>query len=161
MGPIRLVAGSEGLVALSWNDRLADVRRHLARHLGDVDIAEVDGLPNFTAAIVAYFDGDIAALSDLAVRPPGTAFQRSVWAALRTIPAGSTWSYAALARAVGRPRAYRAVAQANGANPIPLVIPCHRVIAADGGLGGFSAGLHRKRFLLAHERCWPHQRKTG
>jgi methylated-DNA-[protein]-cysteine S-methyltransferase len=74
-----------------------------------------------------------------------------VWKTLQRIPAGQTWSYAELARAVGRPDAVRAVGAANGANPIPIVIPCHRVIGADGRLVGYGGGLERKRWLLAHE----------
>jgi methylated-DNA-[protein]-cysteine S-methyltransferase len=81
----------------------------------------------------------------------GTAFQRSVWSALASIPYGETWSYAELAAAVGRPTAYRAVGQANGVNPIPIILPCHRVVASGGGLGGYGGGLAMKRALLALE----------
>jgi methylated-DNA-[protein]-cysteine S-methyltransferase len=83
----------------------------------------------------------------------GTAFQRRVWRELAKVPFGATVSYGELARRVGRPGAARAVGQAVGANPIPILIPCHRVICSDGGLGGFSAGLEIKRWLLAHEGC--------
>ncbi len=103
------------------------------------------------AAFKAYFDGDIAALDRLPVAPMGTPFQQRVWAALRRIPAGSAISYGALAAWIGQPGAARAVGQANGRNPVPLVIPCHRVIASTGRLGGYSSGLDRKRWLLAHE----------
>jgi len=82
----------------------------------------------------------------------GTAFQQSVWNALRRIPAGQTRSYAEVARAIGRPHAVRAVGQACGANPIPVLVPCHRVLAAHGKLGGFSAGLDWKQKLLAREK---------
>ena len=100
----------------------------------------------------AYFDGDLAALDAIEVEPLwGTAFQRRVWAALRTIPTGATVSYAQLARRIRAPKAVRAVGAANGANPIPLVLPCHRVIASGGGLGGYGGGLPMKRWLLAHE----------
>jgi methylated-DNA-[protein]-cysteine S-methyltransferase len=100
----------------------------------------------------AYFAGDLDAIADLPVRfERGTAFQREVWDALRTIPLGETISYAELARRVGRPGAYRAVGAANGQNPVGVVVPCHRVIAADGTLGGYGGGLDRKRWLLAHE----------
>jgi AraC family transcriptional regulator of adaptative response/methylated-DNA-[protein]-cysteine methyltransferase len=84
----------------------------------------------------------------------GSPFQELVWDALRAIPPGQTCSYAQLAGAIGRPRAVRAVARANGANPFAIIIPCHRVIDADGGLGGDGGGLPRKRWLLEHEqRC--------
>ena len=88
---------------------------------------------------------------DLPLDPPGTAFQRRVWSALRTIPYGTTVSYSELARRLGDVRATRAVGAANGKNPIPIVVPCHRVIGARGELTGFGGGLDRKRWLLEHE----------
>jgi methylated-DNA-[protein]-cysteine S-methyltransferase len=88
---------------------------------------------------------------DLPLLPVGTAFQRRVWQALRQIPFGATASYREIARAIGQPTACRAVGGANGRNPIPIVIPCHRVIGAGGALVGFSAGLQRKVWLLEHE----------
>jgi O-6-methylguanine DNA methyltransferase len=87
----------------------------------------------------------------------GTPFQRSVWAALEAIPYGETRSYAQIARQIGKPAAVRAVGAANGANPVPLIVPCHRVIAADGRLGGYGGGLELKRRLLAMEQSAPHQ----
>jgi len=99
----------------------------------------------------AYFAGEIGALDDLDVDPSGTEFQRAVWAELRRIPAGETISYSQLAQRIGKPRAVRAVGAANGRNPIGIVVPCHRVIGADGSLTGFGGGLHVKRFLLDHE----------
>ncbi len=99
-----------------------------------------------------YFDGQLDALDDVPVRfDRGTPFQQEVWEALRGIPVGETISYAELARRVGRPTGFRAVGSANGRNPIAVVVPCHRVIAADGSLGGYSGGLDNKRWLLAHE----------
>jgi len=104
------------------------------------------------AALEAYFAGDLGALARIPVRfDRGTEFQREVWTALQGIPLGETISYAELARRVGRPSAFRAVGSANGQNPIGIVVPCHRVIAADGKLGGYAGGLDRKRWLLAHE----------
>ena len=88
----------------------------------------------------------------------GTAFQNKVWRRLMKIPYGQTISYAGLARAIGRPKATRAVANACGQNPLPILIPCHRVIASDGKLGGYSSGLKRKRWLLRHERCHPFEK---
>jgi methylated-DNA-[protein]-cysteine S-methyltransferase len=102
--------------------------------------------------LVAYFGGDLAALTRIPVRlDRGTDFQREVWTALQGIPVGETISYAELARRVGHPSAFRAVGSANGQNPIGIVVPCHRVIAADGTLGGYAGGLERKRWLLEHE----------
>ena len=88
---------------------------------------------------------------ELALDPPGTDFQRQVWAALRAIPYGTTVSYGELARRLGDVRATRAVGAANGKNPIPIIVPCHRVIGARGELTGFGGGLDRKRWLLEHE----------
>jgi methylated-DNA-[protein]-cysteine S-methyltransferase len=103
-------------------------------------------------ALEAYFEGQVAAIESVRTLARGTAFQLLVWSALREIPAGSTLSYGALAAKIGRPAAVRAVGAANGANPIPVVVPCHRVIGADSSLTGFGGGLERKRWLLAHER---------
>jgi methylated-DNA-[protein]-cysteine S-methyltransferase len=101
--------------------------------------------------LTAYFRGLPADFAALSLDPRGTPFQLRVWQELRRIPQGTKISYRELARRVGSPRGFRAVGQANGANPIPLIIPCHRVIAADGSLGGYSLGLERKRWLLKHE----------
>ena len=103
-----------------------------------------------TRQLEEYFAGQ-RQVFDLALNLHGSAFQLEVWRALGRIPFGDSTSYGALARALGRPQSARAVGQANGANPIPIVIPCHRVIAGDGRLGGFSGGLKVKRWLLTHE----------
>ncbi|MCJ7437845.1 MAG: methylated-DNA--[protein]-cysteine S-methyltransferase [Acidimicrobiia bacterium] len=109
----------------------------------------------------AYFAGNLAAVAEIPVRfDRGTVFQREVWTALQDIPVGETISYAELARRVGRPQAFRAVGSANGQNPIGIVVPCHRVIAADGTLGGYAGGLDRKRWLLAHEGAMPAHEQT-
>jgi len=97
-----------------------------------------------------YFAGERREFS-VALEPAGTPFQMRVWQALRAIPYGETISYLELARRVESPRAFRAVGQANGRNPLSIIVPCHRVIAADGSLGGYGGGLERKRFLLALE----------
>lgn len=102
------------------------------------------------AQLAAYFAGTRRTFS-LPLRPRGTPFQMRVWTALREIPFGATISYGELARAIGRPSAVRAVGAANGANPLPIVVPCHRVIGADRSLTGFGGGIEVKRFLLAHE----------
>jgi len=106
----------------------------------------------FTEALRAYFDGDLRSF-DLPLAPEGTPFQLEAWSALRTIPFGQTLSYGQQARRVGRPKAARAVGAANGRNPIPIVIPCHRVVGARGDLVGFSSGLPIKRWLLEHEQA--------
>ena len=97
------------------------------------------------------FTGALTALDALPVATAGTPFQRAVWQALREIPCGTTVSYAALAQKIGKPSAMRAVGLANGSNPIGVVVPCHRVIGADGSLTGYGGGLDRKRWLLDHE----------
>ena len=97
-----------------------------------------------------YFRGSRTGF-DLPLEPGGTPFQRAVWDALRAIPYGTTTSYGALARRLGDPRATRAVGAANGQNPIPIVVPCHRVVGSRGELTGFGGGLERKRWLLEHE----------
>ena len=99
----------------------------------------------------AYFAGVRTDFAALTLDPRSTPFQLRVWQELRRIPWGQTISYGELARRVGNPKASRAVGQANAVNPIPLIIPCHRVIAVDGGLGGYSSGPNRKRWLLRHE----------
>jgi methylated-DNA-[protein]-cysteine S-methyltransferase len=136
------------------------MRRLLHAHYGGAQDALVAGAAPATIAdaLDAYFGGRLDALEALAVRTGGTAFQRRVWAALRRIPAGTTTSYGALARRIGRPTAWRAVGLANGANPIALVVPCHRVIGASGALTGFGGGIERKRWLLAHEAQHAHRR---
>lgn len=112
-----------------------------------------DGVPGRTPAserVRAYFDGDLRAFDGLALAPRGTPFQQRVWTLLRRIPAGETRTYGALAAELGTHP--RAVGSANGANPVGIAIPCHRVIGADGKLTGYAWGEDRKRWLLAHER---------
>jgi methylated-DNA-[protein]-cysteine S-methyltransferase len=102
------------------------------------------------AQLRSYFAGQRRDFS-LSLRAHGTPFQERVWTALRSIPFGATVSYGEIAHRIGRPSAVRAVGAANGANPLPIVVPCHRVIGADNSLTGFGGGLETKRFLLAHE----------
>jgi methylated-DNA-[protein]-cysteine S-methyltransferase len=100
-----------------------------------------------------YFAGELGAIDDLPVKTAGTPFQRAVWSALREIPLGATESYGKLAERIGRPTAVRAVGLANGSNPIGIVVPCHRVIGANGSLTGYGGGMERKRWLLEHEKA--------
>lgn len=142
------------LRSLEWEDKGDRMQRLLRVHCGESGyrLAELRTPSPARRAIEAYFEGDIDALDTLHTATRGTPLQRAVWAALRQIPAGTTTSYGRLARLIGNPTAVRAVGAANGANPIPVVVPCHRVIGADGSLTGFGGGLERKRWLLAHER---------
>jgi methylated-DNA-[protein]-cysteine S-methyltransferase len=98
-----------------------------------------------------YFAGDLRSLDEIEVEVHGTSFQRDVWMGLRTVAAGTTLSYSELARRVGVPAAVRAVGAANGANPVAVVLPCHRIIGSNGSLTGYGGGLDRKRWLLGHE----------
>lgn len=111
------------------------------------------------AQLEEYFEGHRQTF-DLPLAPEGTEFQQSVWQALTRIPYGETTSYGELARRIGKPQASRAVGLANGANPLPIVVPCHRVIGADGSLTGFGGGLDIKRKLLALERATIGERPT-
>ena len=151
VGELYLLARRRTLVSIMWSDRIEATERHLRRHMGTWTTESVDEIPVWCSAMNDYFHGELTAFNDLPIHPPGTAFQALVWAGLRTIPAGDCLSYQELAQAIGRPTSCRAVANANGKNPLPIVIPCHRVIGAHGQLGGFSAGLPRKRWLLRHE----------
>jgi methylated-DNA-[protein]-cysteine S-methyltransferase len=147
-----VIDDQERLRALDWEDYEARMRRLLRLHYGG-QVELVNGVTpaRVRAALTAYFEGSLAGIDDLQVETGGTPFQRSVWSALRTIRAGDTWSYRKLAERIGAPKAVRAVGLANGANPVGVVVPCHRVIGADGSLTGYGGGLDRKRWLLAHE----------
>lgn len=102
-------------------------------------------------AFADYFDGGVGALRKLPIRLDGTPFQNTMWTALRDIPPGETLAYGAFAQRLGRPRAARAVGHANGANPMSVVVPCHRLVGADGALTNYGGGLRRKRWLIDHE----------
>ena len=132
--------------------------RLLALHYGEVALAPGLAPAGVTAALDAYFAGDIAAIDPIPAVTAGTYFQREVWAALRTIGPGETLSYGELARLVGRPKASRAVGAANGANPVALIVPCHRVIGASGALTGYGGGMARKQWLIDRERRHTGQR---
>lgn len=127
--------------------------RLLRLHYGDnaVSLRTGQAPAELRARLDDYFSGALTALEDIEVMTGGTEFQRAVWAALRSIPAGETETYGTLAARVGRPRAVRAVGLANAASPISIVVPSHRIIGSNGRLTGFGAGLERKRWLLAHE----------
>jgi O-6-methylguanine DNA methyltransferase len=138
------------LVALAFSEHWDGIARRLRRRFGAFARRDGDPAP-LQAALDAYFAGDLTALDAVAVDPGGTDFQSAVWRSLRTVRTGGTTTYSALARQVGSPSAVRAVGAANGANPIWLVIPCHRAIGSDGSLTGYAGGLERKRWLLRHE----------
>ncbi|MEJ2673035.1 MAG: methylated-DNA--[protein]-cysteine S-methyltransferase [Deltaproteobacteria bacterium] len=147
LGPLRLYFSDQGLSALEFageESPSAPEQDTYPAHLQPlIDAAKRE--------LTAYFAGVDTDFASLTLDPQGTPFQRRVWQELRRIPRGQAISYMELAQRVGNPRASRAVGQANGRNPIPLIIPCHRVINANGGLGGYNSGLERKRWLLRHE----------
>jgi methylated-DNA-[protein]-cysteine S-methyltransferase len=145
LGPLTLRADDGVLSGLYMTDH-----RHgpAAADLGE---QVPDGLPAVREQLAAYFDGTLTAF-DLPLVLRGTAFQERVWAALRDIPYGVTTSYGELASAIGRASASRAVGLANGRNPVSIVVPCHRVVGANGSLTGYGGGMERKRHLLDLER---------
>jgi len=156
IGHALLVTDEEGrLRALDWEDHEERFLRLLRRFYGALALDEAAAPRAVREPLRRYFDGDLAALGDIAWRAPGTDFQRAVWTALTKIPAGETRSYAALATAIGKPSAVRAVGHANGANPLSIVVPCHRLIGSDGSLTGYGGGLARKRWLLEHAGAIP------
>jgi O-6-methylguanine DNA methyltransferase len=151
IGTLTMAATPDGLCAVTFEGDAAEIRHWLARRFGEFELRPVAALPKITAPLKAYFQGDLTALDRIPVDGGGTEFQREVWRRLRKIPAGATMAYGELAQAIRRPAATRAVAAANAHNPVPIVVPCHRVIAANGSLWGYGGGLDRKRWLLRHE----------
>ena len=154
VAPLLIVTDEPGVIrALDFADDEPRMQRLLGRHYGQYELVEGTVPSPVKAALDAYFLGDLAALDTLPTATGGTPFQRDVWQALRTIPAGNTQSYGTLAASLGRPGASRAVGLANGGNPIAIVVPCHRVLGANGALTGYSGGMEKKAWLLEHERC--------
>ncbi len=152
VAPIFVVTDEQGnLRALEFVDHEARIYRFLREHYGDYELREGAVPKAILKALDAYFSGRLDALDDVPVATGGTEFQRKVWRALRKIPAGKTMSYGELAAKVGRPTASRAVGAANGSNPVAIVVPCHRVIGANGKLTGYGGGMPRKQWLLEHE----------
>jgi methylated-DNA-[protein]-cysteine S-methyltransferase len=153
LSTIFVVTDEQGVLrALDFSGYEARMLALLNRHYRTYDL-KTGAAPTATArAIDAYFDGDLSAIDALETATAGSPFQRNVWKALRDIPAGATINYGGLAARLGRPSASRAVGLANGANPIAIVVPCHRVIGANGALTGYGGGLARKRWLLDHEQ---------
>lgn len=148
------VALLDGCVcALTFTDQWARRRTQLERRCGRVELRAAANAAAVLQPLHDYFAGAIDALASIPVAPAGTPFQQRVWAELRKIPAGRTIAYRDLAQAIGAPAAVRAVGAANGANPIALVFPCHRVIGSNGELTGYAGGIERKRWLLQHERA--------
>jgi methylated-DNA-[protein]-cysteine S-methyltransferase len=140
IGPLAVTADAAGIVAVRFVPALVPPDTLAPACLGQA-----------LAELAAYFAGRLTAFT-VPLRPRGTPFQRAVWDELVAIPYGRTVSYRALAAAVGNPAAVRAVGAANGRNPLPILIPCHRVIGADGSLTGYAGGIEKKQWLLALEQ---------
>jgi methylated-DNA-[protein]-cysteine S-methyltransferase len=152
IGTIVLISDGEALRVLDFVDCEERMKRLLKIHYGDKAPArDICESADIKRRVIAYFAGELTSVDEMAVRTEGTPFQKLVWAELRNIPAGTTISYGELAKRIGRPSASRAVGLANGSNPIAVVVPCHRVIGANGSLTGYGGGMERKRWLLEHE----------
>lgn len=166
VGPVAVAWRREAIVAIhmeeardrtGWRSRPRRIdpekrmREDLAARFPGLEPERSDGRRGPARRLARYFAGDVHAIDDLAVDPGGTPFQAKIWKRLRGIPAGKTMTYGELAAAVGHPDGARAAGGAVGSNPIPIVIPCHRVVAANRTLNGFGGGLPRKRWLLRHE----------
>ncbi|MCP4003986.1 MAG: methylated-DNA--[protein]-cysteine S-methyltransferase [bacterium] len=151
IGMILLVADERALWALDFADTRERMMRLLKMRYSEVSLVRTRNPGGFSARVRAYLEGDLRALDAIPVDTGGTDFQRKVWRALRKVRSGRTSSYGALARRIGEPKAARAVGAANGRNPVALVLPCHRILGADGSLTGYAGGLQRKRWLLEHE----------
>lgn len=152
IGVALLVTDDDGVLrALDWEDYEPRMRELLRLQCGAIELKHSRAPAALKTALAAYFEGDLDRLGDIKWRASGTPFQRTVWQALPKIRAGTTLSYGALAAKLGSPRAMRAVGHANGSNPISVVVPCHRLIGADGSLVKYGGGLERKRWLLRHE----------
>tara|TARA_R110002095_G_scaffold1363_3_gene7070 strand:+ start:2655 stop:3173 length:519 start_codon:yes stop_codon:yes gene_type:complete len=153
IGRVVVVTNATHVVAVDFADCDARLKKILARGYGDSERQRVANPLGATGRLQAYFAGELDALDDIPVDPHGSEFQCSVWRELRRIPVGETISYGELATRLGRPTASRAVGMANSKNPVGIVIPCHRVIGANGKLTGYAGGVERKQWLLEHERA--------
>jgi methylated-DNA-[protein]-cysteine S-methyltransferase len=152
IGMALLVTDADGLLrALDWEDHEPRMKQLLRLHYGAVDLRDAGAPRDLRAALTGYFRGDLDRLAAIRWRVAGTPFQQKVWNALPGVAAGTTLSYGALAARLGMPRAVRALGHANGSNPISVVLPCHRLIGANGSLVKYGGGLDRKRWLLKHE----------
>jgi methylated-DNA-[protein]-cysteine S-methyltransferase len=150
VGTLAIVVDA-GTVVASGFTSLADQIGRLGGELAQREVVRTDDLGAVTSAVHAYFAGDVDALDAVPVRQPGGAFTQEAWRAMRTIPAGQTWSYAELATKAGNPAAVRAAGAACAHNRVAPFVPCHRVVRTGGSLGGYYHGLATKRWLLDHE----------
>jgi O-6-methylguanine DNA methyltransferase len=152
VGEVRIATSGEKLLGMCFLDGWPRIKRHLSRWFPDEELRTASSPDDVTRRLDAYFAGELDALAGISLATAGTGFQRRVWAAIKDVPAGQTLTYAELALAADVPNAVRAAGTACGANPVGLVIPCHRIVRADGDLGNYGGGTERKEWLLAHER---------
>jgi methylated-DNA-[protein]-cysteine S-methyltransferase len=153
IGIAMLVTDEQGVLrAFDYAEYEARMHKLLRAHYREVTLREEPTPRTLADQMGRYFAGEFAALDDVVCETSGTAFQRRVWKALRDIAPGTTTTYGAIARRFDMPQGARAVGLANGANPIAIVVPCHRVVGASGALTGYAGGLQRKQWLLDHER---------
>jgi methylated-DNA-[protein]-cysteine S-methyltransferase len=151
IGPLTVAARGDRLVLVRFGDDRDSAVRYFQRHERTAAIIDHRDPAGAVTALDRYFAGQLDALERLEVDFYGTEFQQRVWSALRSVGAGRTASYTEIASAIGAPLAVRAVGAANGANPIAIVVPCHRIIGTSGAMVGYGGGLDRKRWLLEHE----------
>jgi methylated-DNA-[protein]-cysteine S-methyltransferase len=155
IGEMLLTTDADGKVrSLDWNDYEPRMSTLLDRYYGKgrYTLEPAQNTQALRDIMKRYFAGDVTAIDEIPTEATGTAFQKSVWTELRNIPVGTSISYGTLAKRIQRPKAVRAVGLANGSNPIGLIVPCRRVIGANGSLTGYGGGLPRKKWLLEHER---------
>jgi methylated-DNA-[protein]-cysteine S-methyltransferase len=154
LGVILLVTDTQDRVrALDFDDYETRMRSLLTTHYGHYTLTAATSPSGAEPALQRYFGGELDALKDIAVATNGTEFQQRVWSALRQIPPARMTTYGKLALQMGEHNGARAVGSANATNPIAIIVPCHRVVGADGKLTGFAGGLERKAWLLGHERA--------
>jgi methylated-DNA-[protein]-cysteine S-methyltransferase len=151
VGRLTIAVAETKLVALCFEGHWRGRHEMLKKQIAGCEFTSAADPARVVTKLRRYFDGDFEALDTIETQSFGTPFQESIWKQLRRIPAGETRSYGELARAAGFPAAVRAAGAANGANPVAVVVPCHRVIGSDGRLTGFGGGLPRKQWLLEHE----------
>jgi methylated-DNA-[protein]-cysteine S-methyltransferase len=151
VGTLTVASNGSAVCLLHFGSISSEIRALLKKWYPDQRVETGSDPGGAVSVLKRYFAGDLDSLDEIHVELHGTAFQHRVWHALRSVRAGKTTSYAELARRVGSPSAIRAVGAANGANPVAIVLPCHRIIGSNGSLTGYGGGLERKRWLLTHE----------
>jgi O-6-methylguanine DNA methyltransferase len=152
LGQLRIAGDDQGVVSLDFDDFEERMHRLIEARFGAHQLCPGADPIGILPRLDRYFGDGVDTFRDVRVNLRGTPLQSAVWSALREIPAGQTRSYGQLAAALGRPKASRAVGHANSLNPVGIIVPCHRVIGADGKLTGYAGGLHRKEWLLRHEQ---------